>query len=303
MKTVRPRFSVPACGLLLVSLLPRVLAAQSGNFEGQPIVALHFDPPAQPLEPSEIGRILPLKVGQPLTAESVRAAIARLFATGRYADIAVDAQPAPGGVAITFLTRHTWFVAGVRDEGKIETPPGANQLANAGSLDLGQPYTEAKLQDAEAAQRRLMELNGLFRPDLQPVFEWDDAHQQVSVRFEVDSGRRARFGPPHVTGDLKMEMDRILKALKLRRWLIHTWKPMTQTRMQQGLNGVRNLYQKADRLEATVSLEDVKYDPETNIATPSLHIDAGPVIDLRAIGARFPTGSFESMSPCTRSMR
>ncbi len=217
--------------------------------------------------------------------ETVRASLDRLFATGRYADISVDAQPYSGGVAITFITKHSWFIGGVRDAGDIDTPPGANQLANAGNLDLGQPYTEAKLTEAEAAQRRLMELNGLFRPSLHAVFDWDEAYQQVSIRFEVDSGPRARFGPPVVEGDLKMEMDRILKALKFRRWLIHTWKPMTQTRMQQGLNGVRELYEKQNRLEAKVTLDGVKYDSETATATPTLHIDAGPRIAFRAIGA------------------
>ena len=183
------------------------------------------------------------------------------------------------------------------DTGEIHPPPGANQLASAGNLDLGQPYTEAKLQEAQAAQKRLMEMNGLFKPALHPVFEWDDTYQQVRITFQVDSGDRARFGPPVVDGDLKMGLDRITKSLKFRRWLIHTWKPMTQTRMQQGLNGVRDLYQKQNRLEAKVSLEGVKYNAETNVATPSLHIEAGPRIDVRAIGAKISDGQLRKYVP------
>ncbi len=288
MRTVRPQFSLLVCGILIAAALPQRLAAQYQEFEGRRIAVIRFDPVRQPLDADEIHRILPLKTGEGLKMETVRASIERLFATGRYADISVDAQPYENGVAITFLTRHSWFIGGVRDSGDIDPPPGANQLSNAGNLDLGQPYTTAKLQEAEAAQKRLMEINGLFRPSLQPVFEWDDAYQQVSIHFVAVSGRRARFGPPAVDGDLKMDLDRIVKALKFRRWLIHTWKPMTQTRMQQGLNGVRDLYLKQNRLEAKVSLEGMKYDPNTNTATPSLHIDAGPLIEVRAIGANIP---------------
>jgi outer membrane protein insertion porin family len=297
MRTVRPRFSLLACGILVTTALPQVVVAQYQQFDGQKISVIRFDPAEQPLDADELHRILPLKTGDTLKSENVRAAIARLFATGRYADIAVEARPYNGGVAITFLTKHRWFVGGVRNVGDIDPPPSANQLASAGNLDLGQPYTEAKLQEAEEAQKRLMEMNGLFLPKLRPVFEYDDAFQQVHIRFETNSGVRARFGPPKVDGDLRMEMDRILKALRLRRWLIHTWKPMTQTRMQQGLNGVRKLYEKQNRLEARVSLEGVAYDAETNRATPSLHIDAGPRINVRAIGAKISDGQLRKYVP------
>ena len=92
---------------------------------------------------------------------------------------------------------------------------------------------------------------------MRPVFDWetDKDYQQVNIRFEIDSGLRARFATPVFNGDLKMDQERIAKATKFRRWLIHTWKPMTQTRVRQGLDGVRSLYQKADRLEAKVALE------------------------------------------------
>ena len=297
MKSVRLRFSLVACGILLLAALPRMLFGQYQQFEGQSVTVIRFEPKEQPLDADELHNILPLKSGEPLRMETVRASIERLFATGRYGDVSVDAQPYNGGVAITFITRHSWFIGGVRDEGNINAPPGANQLANAGNLDLGQPYTEAKLKEAQDAQRRLMELNGLFDPTLRPVLDWDEAYQQINVHFEVDSGRRARFGPPMLSGDLKMEFDRILKALKYRRWLIHTWKPMTQARMQDGLDGVRKLYEKQDRLEAKVQLEDVKYDAETNTATAALHIEAGPRIDVRVIGAKISNGKLRKYVP------
>src|SRR5579863_757022 len=169
MRTVRPRISLLACGILLTAAMPQILIAQYQQFEGRNIAVIRFDPVQQPLDADELHRLLPLKTGAPLKMAEVRAAIASLFATGRYIDIAVDAAAYDGGVAITFITRHRWFIGGVRAEGKIDSPPGANQLANIGNLDLGQPYTEAGVQAAEAAQKRLMQVNGLFRPNLHPV--------------------------------------------------------------------------------------------------------------------------------------
>jgi outer membrane protein assembly complex protein YaeT len=295
MRTVRPRFSHLACCILSLTALP--LLAQYQKYEGLKVAIIRFSPEDQPLDASDLHAILPLKIGDPLQIAAVRASIDRLFATGRYADIQADAKPYDGGVAITFITKNSWFIGSVRDSGVINSPPNANQLQNAGNLDLGQPFTDAKLQGALTEQRRLLEENGLYRPQLRPVFDYDEIYQQINIRFEINSGPRAHFAPPVLTGDLKMDPARIQKSLKFRRWIIHTWKPVTQARVQEGLNGVRALYQKERRLESKVSLDGMKFDSESNSATASLHIDAGPVIDIRAIGAKISRGKLKKYVP------
>jgi len=85
--------------------------------------------------------ILPLKIHQPLTMAVVRASIERLFATGRYADIQVDAEPYQNGVIVRFLTGTVGSSAACRPWQPVHPNPG--QLENATRLDLGQPYTDA----------------------------------------------------------------------------------------------------------------------------------------------------------------
>ncbi len=111
------------------------------------------------------------------------------------------------------------------------------------------------------------------------------------------SGPRARFTTPVLLGDMKMDTDRILTATKFRRWIIHTWKPMTQTRVRQALEGVRSLYLKDGRLEAKVSLESMKYDAGSNTALPTLRIDAGPRIEVHTIGAKISQSQLRRYVP------
>jgi outer membrane protein assembly complex protein YaeT len=263
-------------------------AAQIAAFEGKRIVTIQFDPVKQPLEPSDIERILPLKTGQPLTAENVRASIERLFATGCYADIQVDAEPNGDGVVVRFLTKNSWFIGHVFVTGAINSPPNAGQLTNAAQLELGQPYTQKDLDSAMASQRRLLESNGLYNSTIQPVIRWDNNYQQVEVHFEIASGSRARFTTPVLNGDLQMPAERIIKGAKFRRWLIHTWKPVTDSRLRDALDTIRSLYQKQNRLEAKVSLESVTHDAADNTVRPTLQIDAGPRIQIRTTGANVP---------------
>ncbi len=276
--------------LSLVAMMAAHAFGQGAKYEGMTVTNIRFEPAEQPLDAGQLHDLLPIRMNQPLHAADVRESIARLFATGRYTDIAVDAQPYNGGVAILFRTKAAWFIGAVTVEGRIASPPTLGQLENATDLNLGEPYTEEKLKRALSEQQRLFEANGLYDAELHPVFDWDTTkqYQQVNIRFVVGSGPRARFATPVLTGDLKLDQDRILRATKFRRWLIHTWKPMTQTRVRQALDGVRALYEKDNRLEAKVTLESMRYDAATRQAVPTLKIDAGPRIQVNPVGDKLP---------------
>jgi outer membrane protein assembly factor BamA len=116
-----------------ITALPTSLLAQYQKYAALQVTNIQFRPETQPLEAAELHKILPLKIGEPLNIATVRASIDRPFATGRYADIQVDAQPYNGGVAITFITKNSWFVGSVRDVGAVNSPPNANQRQNAGN--------------------------------------------------------------------------------------------------------------------------------------------------------------------------
>jgi outer membrane protein assembly complex protein YaeT len=284
---------------LLSAAATGILPAQVGKFEGRKVVNVRFDPPAQeqPVEAEELFHIMPVKRDEPLSMNAVRAAIERLFATGRYSDIQVDAEPYNDGVILTFRTKNSWFIGNVSVGGDLSDPPNPGQLVNATRLELGMPYTDAALDLAVAGQKRLLANNGLYMAEVRPVFDYDDRHQQINIRFEIQSGRRAHFSPPQLSGDLKMSLERIVTATKFRRWIIHTWKPVSQTRVSQGVDGVRNLYLKDNRLQAKVTLESLRYDAANNSALPTMRIDAGPRIQVNPVGYKISQGRLRRLVP------
>ena len=169
-------------GALVIAAAPFALQAQGQKFEGKDVVNIQFDPARQPLEPEELSEILPLKMHAPLRMADVRASIDRLFATGRYADIQVDVKPFGDGVAVTFVTKNSWFIGDVSIAGNISSPPNPGQLGNSSRMDLGAPYSDARLQDAVTGQRSLLESNGLYGAQIAPTldFETDADFQQVN---------------------------------------------------------------------------------------------------------------------------
>ena len=216
----------------------------------------------QPLDLAEINQHPAAQEGQPLRLADVRASIERLFATGRYADIQVDAEPYQDGVVVRFVTKNSWFIGHVvGDRQRSPTRPARRSLKTRHSSIWGSPTREANLN---AALSRPEATAGIAMACSAATSSRSSIGtttiSRCNIRFEVDSGPRARFTEPTIDGNLQIDRASLLRATEFQRWLIHTWKPMTQTRLRAAIEGVRSLYAKDHRLEAKVTLEDVKYD-------------------------------------------
>lgn len=267
------------------------------SYEGQHVVDIRFSPPEQPVASSDLEQAISLKKGTPLKMSDIRESMQRLFATGRYEDIQVDAEPASGGVIVRFITKNSWFVGHVWVDGIMGEHPNAGQLANATRLGLGQPFHEEDLIQAESGMRRLLVANGYYENQLHPSLEYDAKTQQAHIHFVVESGPRAKYRAPVLLGNLKIAVDQIVAATRWKRRFTGVWQPVTQTRTRQGVENVRSLYQKKDRLMASARLKSMDYDHDTHRATPTLDIEAGPIVDVQAIGAKVSTKKLRQNVP------
>src|SRR6185503_16117682 len=113
------------------------------NFEGRIIARIDFEPPNQPLPREELDRLLPLRPGSPLNSSDVHQALQNLFETGRFADVSIDVEPAPGtspgAVILRVSTTPNYFVGGVSIDG-VDDPPNRSQLLTASKLELGAAF-------------------------------------------------------------------------------------------------------------------------------------------------------------------
>lgn len=252
-----PRVAL-ALGLLFISFghpaysIAADIAARAA-YEGQRIVNIRFEPPAQPITSDDLNGLLKWKVGDVLTLNDVRATIKRLYATGSYASIDVETEPMAGGVELVIRTTEQWFIGTVEAHGKVDLPPSEGQLADAARLELGQPFGDEDLDRALKGMRGLLERNGLYSAEVTPKIERDPIHQEVSITFQVDAGKRARLTLPEVTGDTRIPADTLAGAAKYKAWF--RWKPATGDNVQSGVRNILNRYAKKDRLTASVTLK------------------------------------------------
>ena len=257
------------------------------NPEGRPIAGIAFEPAQQPVESPRLNEILGIHPGELYHAPAIRDSIDRLFATGRYEDIQVDASDTPSGVNLRYITRGSWFIGHVGVEGNLSDPPAPSQLVSAAKLELGMPFDEPQLATAETNILELLRGNGYFNAQVSHELKFEPEHQQVRITFLVSSGYRAHYAPPVITGNTSVvSQKKIEKATPWRRFVLPGYRGVTQNRTRDGMNGIRLKFQDASHLLAIVTLDPLEADIDGRHATPHISIQPGPLVEVTASGAK-----------------
>lgn len=293
--------------LLVASLAP----AQDGNSpasptpEGRTVSRIEFRPADQPLPRAELDELLPIHPGDTLRMAGVREAMQKLYETGRYSEISVEAPPEGDGVALIFETAPAFFVSRVNVQGESE-PPNRNQLANAAQLDLGSRFEEANTEAAVARIQERLRANGFYNAAIQHHVDLSTTAEEASIYFDIEPGERARFSGMEISAANaerlpESTINSLIRASEWRRGVafipLPGWRTATETRVQDGLNNMRRELQKNDRLQARVTLDRLDYDAATNRVTPYLIVDPGPIIEVRALGDRIRKSKLRELVP------
>ena len=282
---------------MLLALSGRSLSALPDQYEGQPIASIQFDPAKQPLTRDQLTAMMPLRPGEPLRGSDVREAIQRLYQTGEYQDIAVDAVTGASGVVLTVITKTRLFVGHVGVSG-VNDPPNEGQAVLATKLQLGTQFSE---EETKAAVDRLVDLlkrNGLYNADVTYETQVDAATQQVDIDFNIDPGDRAKFDGLTVTGDSGRSIDSLISSTGWKRFRgLLGWHPFTESRLRSGLDNLRSWYPKHDHLLARVNLLKLDYNAKTNRVTPAVSIDQGAGVQVRVRGAKMSSGALRDLLP------
>lgn len=295
---VPPRLGLWIAAPMLAALCPILANAATNDYDGKPVVSIQFDPATQPLTFDQLVAMLPLHIGQPLHASDVRDSIQRLFQTGEYADIAVDATPAPAGVNLKFITKPAYFV-GYYEVTGVPEPPNEGQLLAATKLTLGGPYEANQTAAAVARITDLLKRNGFYSAGIEPATSFQARTQDVHIDFEASPGRRARFDGLVAEGEALRPFEKVVQSSgwkRFRGWF-GGWHELTESRLQNGLENIRSWYPKHNHLLAEVHLVNLDYHAYENTVTPVLSIQPGPPVLVSLHGAKLSAGALRSLLP------
>ena len=232
-----------------------------------------------PSDGQQLQRLIPAKAGELLDRDGIRQSIQTLHATGRFSDISVEAErTSDGQVLLTFVTSPNYFVGEIRVEGQPNRP-NANQVVNASKLQLGELFTEDKLDRALSNIKRLMEEDGYYRSAVAAQKGKHPETQEIDVVFQITPGPQARVGQVKVTGDPGYSQGQVQDIARM-----HPGDPASALRVSNALDRLRKKYQKQNRLLVQVSIPERNYRPEANAVDYTFDIQPGPTVDIMAEG-------------------
>jgi outer membrane protein assembly factor BamA len=133
-------------------------------------------------------QLIPLRTGNLITTENIRASIQALYDTGRYAYIEVDATPADGGTRLTFRVRPHYFFSSFRLEPDdiLERP-----ISGYMRIPVGEKFSRSNVERIVEQVDRLIDGQGYFEATITPEYQLDDASRLAHVTLKVERGPRA----------------------------------------------------------------------------------------------------------------
>ena len=232
------------------------------------------------------------KAGEPLDPDKVRESTRRLFASGKYRDIAVRGEREAEGIVLIYDGVPQFFVGRVTIH-NVSSERLSSLLEFATKLDPGKPFTEALVPAGSEGIRLTLEQNGYYQPKIVADTHRDDVGRQIDVTYTVDIGPQARVGDVVLVGaDPGLSEKELRKKGKLKRK-----NRVNRDTTNNALDGARGIYQKHDRLEGTITLTKEHYEPQNRVVNYTFDANQGPVVKVAIEGVKVSKSRLKLLVP------
>ncbi len=244
--------------------------------------------------PEMLRKLLPQKTGEPLDHDKIRASLGRLYATGRFATLEVEAQPSQGNsLSLVFVATENYFNGDVNVDGApAKTNPKAHQLVESSKLDLGDTFSQANVDRSVERMLKVMADNGYYKAAITYSFVPHPLTRQMDIDFHVVPGELARVGQVTIEGEAGIPPDKVRSLTKLK-----PGSKVKQEHVTRALERLRTKYQKNHHLEAQVSLVDRRYHPDTNRLDYVFKAEEGPTVAITTEGAKISNRELKKLVP------
>jgi outer membrane protein assembly complex protein YaeT len=256
------------------------LRVRSVSFEGIPEVRL------RPLD-EELRQV----AGKTLTEEWLKNGLRRLYASGLYDSVEAQGRREGNEISLVFRGEPRLFIGAVGVDGATGATMNT-QLERAAQLTAGTPFNKEKLNRAINQMRAALADNGFREPVILQTITPHPDTQIVDIAFRVSSGPQARVGNVEVSGDPGMGVEQFRHAAKLK-----DGAKITHDSLNRALEGVQKHYEKQERLEAEIKLENQQYIPADKKTNFRFSANQGPVVHLSVEGASISEDRLRRMVP------
>jgi outer membrane protein insertion porin family len=249
------------------------------------------------------GEILPLvtqRSDEPFSTAKIEESVAALKRLNTVQDVQVELRPEPQGVRVMLILQPAVYFGVYRF-------PGAKQFSYTRLLQVSnyasqEPYSEVDVTTAQTNLLTFLRQNGYFEAAVQPEIQTDKANGLANIDFHITLNRQAKVGGIQFTGTTTAEAQQLAGTLRsfwarIRRSSLREGGDYSLRRLQKAADYLRKHLAHDHHLAAQVRLVGANYDPQTNRADITFHVDAGPVVHVKVEGAHLWSWTRHSLLP------
>ncbi|HEY1263669.1 MAG TPA: POTRA domain-containing protein, partial [Terriglobales bacterium] len=249
------------------------------SYQGLTVSEIRFPDLPAGADPQELLQMMPQKTGTPFDRNRLRESLEALYSTGRFVHLQAEGQKtADGRMVLSIITQPNYFIGTITVQGDL-SHPSESQVSNAAKLQLGELFTQEKLDRATAAIKRLLEQNGYYRAEITTEQNQHPETQQVNITFKVNPGTQAHVGEVTVSGNQLYTAAEILDIAHM-----HPGDRVSAQRVSSALERMRKKYQKKNRWLAQVRIARQTYHPQSNAVDYTFEIEVGPTVRIETEG-------------------
>jgi outer membrane protein insertion porin family len=307
---------IPA--LLLVFWSPRAAEGQNPKGPGEPPKTSRFTEEVLPsyegqnvlsvelagkpdLDPAPYEPLLAQRPKEPFSIVKVNQSIAALKRTGKFTNVQLQVRPEPGGVRVLLVLEPAVYFGIYEFPGALERFTYARLLQVTNYPPRG-VYTPVDVRDAQNNLQTYLRRSGYFQASVQATLENHAQYGISDVIFHVKLGRRAKFGKVIIAGATPEESNFLRGKVhsilaRLRGSAIRPGKTYKMKTLQNATRYIENALNGQGHLAAKVQLIGANYHADTNRADISFHVEAGPIVHVKVLGAHIWSWDKDKLLP------
>lgn len=220
-----------------------------------------------------------VRIGEELSVDAVREGIRRLYDTGSFSDVRLEAEGKDDGtLRLVLIVEERPRIASIEIRGNDEV--GDSDLEDALLIAERTAFDSSRLEDTRVSLLDLYEAKGFPYATVETAVE-ESSENTVRVTIDIVENTRVTVGQIVFRGNEALDgadLRRVMETKEDRWWPVNSL--LDRSVLEQDLQRIVDRYRKAGYIDATVAGYDTVYDESGEKVTLTIEVAEGPLYEI-----------------------
>lgn len=265
-------------GIAALGLMRGSLLGQAQNLPAVAEVQLNIQLPLKVMAEDSLRELIDIRAGEPYSPLKIRLAIKRLFGTGAFEDVRVNARRETTGTVLTFELTQRLLVRSVSFEGNTEM--GRDKLERTFAVREGDRFNPDELRKGEARLKEFYRRNGYLLAQVQAQHLVGSELPEARLRVRMEAGPKTKIRRLAIHSPPILEAGDLYQILRS-----SSGGNFNEIALEDDIHRLEWRLATLGYFQAQVKLGQKEFLPALNAMDVAFQVEPGPRVDVVIEGA------------------